>query len=359
MRQKVTEKDFYGQSIYVGIDVHRKDFKVSVMAENVFYKTFSSPPDAEVLSNYLRNNFPGANYYSAYEAGFSGFWLHRALTKMGVNSIVVNAADIPTTDKEKTQKEDQRDSRKLMHCLRLGQLRPIHVPSDRIQQDRGLLRVRERIVRDLTRNKNRIKSLLYFHGIEYPPRFASTKSHWSQAFVKWLEAIEFDHNTGNLSLKAYVHQVKELRSLLLKLNRQIRDLSGTEEYKFNFALLISVPGIGALTAMKLLTELESIHRFPSLDRLCSYVGFVPSTYSSGQNRIDTGITPRKNSPLRGALIESSWVAIRNDPSLLAFYQKHAKRMGGNKAIVRVAKKLLGRIRHVMITQTPYETGIVK
>jgi transposase len=98
---------------------------------------------------------------------------------MGVNSIVVNAADIPTTDKERKQKEDRRDSRKIVQCLRLGQLKAIHVPSEKVQQDRALLRIRERIVRDLTRNKNRIKSLLYFQGIEYPPRFASAKTHWS------------------------------------------------------------------------------------------------------------------------------------------------------------------------------------
>src|SRR5687768_15800701 len=110
MQQKVTKKTFEGQSIYVGIDVHRKDFKVSVMVGNVLYKTFSAPPQAEIIAKYLRNNFPGGSYYSAYEAGFSGFWLHRSLGRMGINSIVVNAADIPTTDKERTQKEDLRDS---------------------------------------------------------------------------------------------------------------------------------------------------------------------------------------------------------------------------------------------------------
>jgi transposase len=359
MQQKVTEKTFEGQSIYVGIDVHRRDFKVSIMAGNVFYKTFSSPPQAEIIGKYLQNNFPGANYYSAYEAGFSGFWLHRALVRMGINSMVVNAADIPTTDKERKQKEDRRDSRKIVQSLRLGQLRAIHVPSERVQQDRGLLRIRERVVRDLTRTKNRIKSLLYFQGIEYPQRFASAKTHWSQAFIRWLETVPFDHDSGSLGLKAYLDQAMAQRTLLLRLNRQIRELSSTNVYKENFDLLRSVPGIGPLTAMKLLTELESIDRFKSLDQLCSFVGFVPSTHSSGQNQVDTGITPRRNSPLRGALIESAWVAIRNDPALLACYQRHCKTMNGNKAIIRVAKRLLSRIMHVLRKQEPYEKCIVK
>lgn len=356
MREKVTEKTFEGQSIFVGIDVHRKDFKVSVMAGNVFYKTFSSPPEAQVIANYLHNNFPGANYFSAYEAGFSGFWLHRSLTKLGINSIVVNASDIPTTDKERQQKEDRRDSRKIVQSLRLGQLRAIHVPSIRNQQDRGLLRVRDRIVRDLTRNKNRIKALLYFQGVECPQRLSS---HWSLAFIKWLENVNFDHDSGKSSLKAYLDQVKDQRALLLRLNRQIRELSRTNTYKKNLELLISIPGIGPLTAMKLLTELETMERFETFDQLASFVGLVPSTRSSGQNEISTGITRRRNSSLRGALIESAWIAIRNDPAMLAFYQKHCKSMMGNKAIVRVAKKLLNRIRHTLQAQELYEKGVMR
>lgn len=359
MQQKVNEQTFKGQSVFAGIDVHRKDFKVSVMLGDVFYKTFSAPPKAEAIVHFLHNHFPGADYYSAYEAGFSGFWLHRSLEKLGVNSIVVNASDIPTTDKERQQKEDLRDSRKIVNGLRLGQLKGIYVPSERAQQDRGLLRIRDRIVRDITRNKNRIKALLYFQGIEYPERFKSSAGHWSMAFMKWLENVHFDYATGKSSLKAYLDQVREQRSLQLRLNRQIRELSRTADYSKNSDLLVSVPGIGMLTAMKLLTELQTIDRFASFDQIASFVGFVPSTRSSGQNQINTGITRRRNSPLRAALIESAWIAIRNDSALLACYQRHCKSMPGNKAIVRVAKKLLSRVRHVLKKQEAYEKGIVR
>jgi transposase len=79
--------------------------------------------------------------------------------------MVVNPADIPTTNKEMVMKDDPRDSIKIARSLRNGDLTPIHVPSITTLADRGLVRTRSLIVKDLTRYKNRIKSFLYFHGI--------------------------------------------------------------------------------------------------------------------------------------------------------------------------------------------------
>jgi transposase len=120
MEAQVKKIDFTGQNIYAGFDVHKKSWKVTIMAEDTFYKTFTQPPNPEVLYNYLKSNFPGGNYHSAYEAGFCGFWIHDKLTSLGVRSIVVNPADIPTTDKERVQKEDKRDSRKIARSLSMS-----------------------------------------------------------------------------------------------------------------------------------------------------------------------------------------------------------------------------------------------
>lgn len=359
MHTKVNESTFAGQPIYVGIDVHLKSWRVTVMAGDIHCKTFSAPPQADKLANYLKTNFPGADYYSAYEAGFCGFSVHRELTAFGIKSIVVNPADIPTTDKEKRQKEDARDSRKIAKQLQTGNLKAIFVPSDKTQHDRILLRTRDAIVKDLTRNRNRVKSLLYLQGINIPTRFEA-KSYWSNAFLQWLIELKFEHDTGRSGLDTLLAMVYHQRSLLLKANRQIRELSRTPHYRENILLLITVPGIGPLTAMRLLTELEDITtRFPDFDQLCSYVGFVPSTDSSGNVERTNGISSRKNSRLRPALIESAWRAIGSDPALLHSYQTLKKRMQGNKAIIRIAKKLLRRIRYVLRMKQTYERGVIK
>ncbi|GAB6160956.1 hypothetical protein JCM12298_01150 [Desulfothermus naphthae] len=100
-------------------------------------------------------------------------------------------------------------------------------------------------------------------------------------------------------------------------------------------------------------------RFKNFDQLKSYVGLTPSVYSSGDTHYEYGLTYRKNSRLKYALIEASWVAIRKDPALLESYNKLITRMKKQQAIIRIAKKLLSRIRHVWLNKQPYVTGIVE
>lgn len=359
MRTKITESSFSGQKIFVGLDTHKRDFKVSIIAGDVFYKTFTSSPEAQVVVNYLHKNFPGAEYYSAYEAGFSGFWLHKQLTALNLKNIVVNPADIPTTDKERKQKEDKRDSLKIAKQLQSGQLKPIYVPADKTLQDRALIRTRDALVKEIRRVKQRIKSFLYFFGIHFPQEFDDRNKHWSNNFIKWLESISFENESGKQALQAHIQALKHTRQLLLQISRQIRTLSKTNAYKESVELIVSVPGYGLLTAMRFLTELETISRFKNLKHLHSFVGLVPSTDSSSDKEKVRGVTPRANPFLRSALIESTWVAIRNDPALMSKYLSYRKRMDKNLAIIRVAKILLNRVIYVLRKKEKYEKNIVK
>lgn len=356
MQKQNRNLDFTGQDIFVGIDVHLKSWKVTVMMKQLYEKTFSQPPEPEALYRHLKNNYPGANYHSAYEAGFSGYWTHNKLKDLGINSIVVNAADIPTTSKEKVQKEDKRDSKKIARSLRNGELIPIHVPTLSTLEDRGLVRLRKTLVNDTTRIKNRIKSFLYFNGIN--ALADCEKANWSRKFIKWLEGLSLN-GSNKFTLEALLCNLAENRSNLLKVTKQVMALSKTGHYKENVELLKSVPGIGLTTAMVILTELENMDRFESMDKLCSFIGLIPSTNSSGENEKTGDITPRGHGVMRSMIIESAWVATRIDPVLANYYHKQCKRMKANQAIIRVAKKLVSRIRFVLINKEAYECGVVK
>lgn len=354
MQSQDNTASFEGEKIYAGIDVHKTNWKVSIIGEHLTHNTFSQDPEPDTLHKYLTTHFPGAEYYSAYEAGFSGFWAHDRLLALGIHSIVVNPSDIPTTDKEKRQKEDKRDSRKIARSLRNGELTPIRIPSQQNREDRSLLRVRKLILKDLQRNKNRIKSLLFFYGIQFPERFQSSTSHWSNAFIDWLENLSFTGHSGKYSLQLLVNTSKYQRNQLLEATRKIRELSRSTYYAEDMVLLCSVPGIGLLTAMTWLTELESMDKYANLDQLYSYIGMVPSTHSSADKERVGGITPRGKKQLRSLLIESAWVAARKDPVLMKKYNQLCKRMNSNKAIVRIAKRIISRMRYVLINRTEYK-----
>lgn len=354
MNHQVKNLSFEGEKIYVGIDVHKTNWKVSIIGEHLTHRTFSQDPEPDQLYQYLATHFPGAEYHSAYEAGFSGFWTHDRLQSLGVHSIVVNPSDIPTTDKEKRQKEDKRDSRKIARSLRNGELVPIRIPTKKNREDRSLLRVRRSVLKDLQRNKNRIKGFLFFHGIQLPERFINNSSHWSNAFMKWLEDLEFSEDSGQDSLHVLIESSKYQRKQLLDITRKIRVLSRSEYYAQDVELLCSVPGIGLLTAMTWLTELEQMDKYKNPDNLCSYIGLVPSTHSSSDKERVGGITPRGKKTLRSMLVESAWIAARIDPVLMKRFHQLCGRMKSNDAIIRIVKSLIKRMRYVLVNRRKYQ-----
>ena len=195
MQKQGTKIDFNGQNIYVGIDTHLKSWKVALYHDTIALKTFTQNPDSDLLVNHLRKNYPNANYHCAYEAGFSGFWLQKALTKQGINCIVVNPADVPTTDKEKKFKTDKRDCRKIARSLRNKELEAIYVPSDEGLEDRSVVRLYMDMIKNRTRYKNKIKSVLNFYGIPYPEEFKESKRHWTISFCKWLKSLRLNTDT--------------------------------------------------------------------------------------------------------------------------------------------------------------------
>jgi transposase len=355
MQSQRKELSFKNEKIYVGFDVHAKSWKVTVLTEHLLHKTFVMPPNPEKLHEYLVNHFPDADYYSAYEAGFCGMWIHYQLISLGINNIVVNPADIPTTQKEITQKDDLRDSRKIARSLRNGSLEGIYIPKEQTLSERSIIRMRSQIVKDLNRCRCRLKALLYFYGIAYPAQFENVKSHWSKKFMSWIESLNMPDNSGKIVVNMLLSEVKELRKLLLDANTHMRNLSKTEKYQSSADILTSVPGIGITTAMNILTEIEDINRFKSFDHFCSFVGLVPSTCSSGEKESVRGITFRGHR-LRKMIVESAWIAAYRDPAISKSYLEYRKRMESNKAIIRVAKKLLNRIYSLLKNKRLYETG---
>jgi len=361
MRLEQSNKlDFNGQNIYVGIDVHLKSWSVEVLSEHSSLKKFRQNPEPEALHKFLAANYPGASYHSVYEAGFCGFWIHEKLARLGINNIVVNPADVPTMVKEKLRKTDAVDCGKLARELRSGTLKGIYVPGTETLEIRSLIRLRNTLVKDITRGKNRIKSLLRFHGIEIPEQFTRCSvGNWSKRFLGWLREVRLSTEYGRKALDLHIEQFVRLRGMLLEETRAVRSLSRSGSFAEPLRLLMTVPGIGITTGISLLTEIDDIGRFACADQLASYIGLIPMCHSSGEKEGTGDMTVRKHAMLRCYLIEAAWIAIRKDPAMTMAYEQYRKRMIAQKAIVKIARKLVNRIFFVLKRKQEYVPCVVK
>jgi transposase len=312
-------------------------------------------PSPQELKKYLVTRYPNGNYYTVYEAGFCGFWIDKELNRLGINNIVVNAADVPTTNKERQKKSDKIDSRKLAKKLENGDLEGIYVPSDFHLELRSLARQRNTLTKEQTRTKNRIKGHLYFYG----KKTESESRYWSGKYIKELKEMEFNYKPGKLCLEQYLDELERIRKKTADIIKILRNSGKEYEYKWIIDLLTkTVPGIGFITAITLYTEIMDMRRFSTMEKLSSFVGLIPSTDSSGEKEHTKGITKRRNKYLRHLIIEAAWIAIRQDEALFQYYSQLTRRMKSQRAIVSVARKLLSRIRHVWLNNEEYVRALV-
>lgn len=346
--------DFTGQAFYIGIDTHRRNWKVTIRLNHSELRTFSMNPTPDDLCKYMRKHYPEGEYNSVYEAGFCGYWIHRELQSLGISNIIVNPADVPTTHKEKSEKRDPIDSRKLARELENGSLTGIHILTERQQSLRSLSRLRFQLVKRRIQIKNRIKGFLHFYGIKIPE--IDELSHWSSAFIHWLKSIEFEEPLDRETFDFHIKELEYQRKNMLAVLRRIR-----KEFETNWILrrIRTVPGISFITAFTTYAELIDINRFKKLDDVASFVGLVPSVSSSGEKETIKGVTYRHCKHLRYLLIEAAWRSVRRDPALTMCYNQLMRRTSKQKAIIRIAKKLLNRIRYVWKNETNYVCAVVE
>ncbi|MDA9089544.1 IS110 family transposase [Maribacter arcticus] len=344
-----------GPKLFIGIDIHKRSWKIHCSTDISGGKTFSMPPSPEGLKGYVEKYFSGHEVVTAYEAGCCGYHAHRCFESYGWRSLVVNPADVHRKGKEKHTKTDRIDAQLIARELKDGRLDGIHVPDMEREQLRSLFRRRNDLVKDYRRIKSLIKSQLLYFGVTVPEEFDN--SHWSHGFRHWLDALEFEYSPARATLDSRMRQFRFVDQDLRDVSTQLRRFCKTY-YKKDYKLLRSIPGIGGIVACGILCELGDLRRFRSLKHLSGYVGLAPGIHQSGDNLRTTGMTRRAHRLIRSYFIEASWQAIRTDPVMQGYYRKH---IGKNvkSVIVKVARKLLSRTLAVIKTEVPYTIGVIE
>lgn len=337
--------DYTAKTIYVGIDVHKKSYTVSILSDGILVKRDKLAASPGMLLTYLRRGFKGAFIKSAYEAGFSGFHLHRFLIDNGVDNIVVHAASIEISARDSV-KTDKRDSLKIATQLADGRLTCVYIPSIEREDKRNLTRLRESIVKQRTRIGCQLKSLLHLHGLIAYNQAPRTS-------VKWITSL------SNLKVSKNLKYCIEAYSLSwLYFNKQLESLNKTitNEIKKDVGLMViycSIPGFGKTIAMILINELGDTSQFSNEEKLFSYAGLTPRENSSGEHRRQGHITKQGKPILRRILIQAAWMAIKKDLSLKETFEKLAQRVGKKRAIVGIARILLSRLRSCLKRKGKY------
>ena len=194
-------------------------------------------------------------------------------------------------------------------------------------EDRSLVRTRSLLVQDITRSKSRVKSILYFHGISIPAEYIKKNGHWSKKFIKWLkEGLILPSSSGKEALNSLILNVENLYANLKDINNKIKLLCESDRYTKNIILLQSIPGLGWLSSIVIMTHIEDIKRCRNTDHLSSYIGLIPNNHSSGEKECIGRITFRGVAALKTILVESAWMAIKKEPVLSLCFHNLTKRM---------------------------------
>jgi transposase len=343
--QRLTYSD---RIVYVGVDVHKDTYAVTCVCDKKIVKTATVQADPAGLGASLQRWFPGAMLSTVYEAGFSAFVLHRALIKAGITSIVVNPASVAVAANDKV-KTDRRDSKKLALDLADGRLRGIYVPTEAEELARLLPRTRAQIVEHRATIARQIKAKLHQFGLIAPSRRRLISHRYLREIAAWPLPSEL-----GVRLSLLAEQWRFATQQLIEMRRLFREQAQAQAPLEK--VYRSVPGIGAVVARTLATELGDMTRFANERALFSYTGLTPSEHSSGTSVRRGPISRQGSSRIRQLLVETAWRALPRDTVLQESFDRIAATRGKKRAIVAIARRLTGRIRACFRQGSPYAVG---
>lgn len=342
---------YTGKKVYVGIDVHKKTYSVTAICEGEIVKRDTMRAEPEGLIRYLKKHFKGGEFHTAYEAGFCGFGLHRALVDAGIHNIVVNPASIEVAANDKV-KTDRRDSRKQAEQLSRGALKAIYIPTKEEELARVITRTREQVVDHRAKVATQIKSKLNYFGVmAFDDERAITESYLKELEGKDLRE-ELLFGLG-LLIAQWRFLTEQIKKVTTKLAEQAAKNKALEK------VYRSVPGVGPVSSRVLSNELGDLSkRFVNERSLFSFTGLTPSEHSSGDSIHKGHISRQGSARIRKYLIEIAWRAIEKDKALTNVFARIAKTRGKKRAIIAVARKLIGRIRACFVHGVTYQLGVV-
>lgn len=242
--------------------------------------------------------------------------------------------------KQNPDKSDKTDAYILADLLRLGYLPKVWLAPDEIRQLRSLIRFRATKVKDQTRVKLRLRGLLRELRLR-PPEGVNS---WTKAWQVWLKALPMDAVRAFLR-DEYLAEIKQLQKKIREVEKQLSRLVADDVV---VKKLMTMEGIGLITAITMRAEIACFDRFDNGKQLARYAGVTPRNASSGQRQADAGLVKAGNAGLRVVLIQAAQRLMNFSPEWSAFAARLKKKgKPHNVVVAAVANRWLRRLYHQM------------
>lgn len=331
---------------YVGIDYHKKYSHVTAVNEE------GQVIDSKRLDNEVtlfREFFQSLGDKSQTVVEASRTWgvMYDLLESLDeVESVTLAHPLKVRAIAEAKIKTDKIDAETLAQLLRVNLIPAAYIPGKETRTLKEMIRQRVFLVRMRTRLKNRLHVLLDRLHIPLP----AVSDLFGQRGIRYLKDLQLagvDHEI----LQEDMELLEVFNRLIKEAEKQMGSLTSEDP---RVQLLRTIPGLGPILASVVAMEIDTVERFKNPSKLASYVGLVPSTYSSGGKTWHGRLLPWCNKWLRWAFVEAAWVSIRNSAYCRNYFERIKKRKGAHTAAIALARRLSEIVWHVLTEKRRYE-----
>lgn len=337
--------------LFIGIDVHKAKWVVTIRTYDLELKTFSMKPSAEELEKFLLKNYPGAEFRIVYECCFSGFWIYDYFSEKGYKIIVT-----PTNRIYKDGsiiKTDKIDSRKLALQLSRELLKEVIVPAKRIREYKYIFRIYDKQKMRQGQILRQIKAFL--EQKNHPLKWQK----WNKGLLEQLKELKFIDNLFDLKFRSLLTEYEYVVSQIKDTEKIIEQVKEDQELGRRIQIIEKINGIGIISAVRMSIYLfDRKDRFENSERLNHYLGLTPSERSSGEKIVRGRSGMCGNRQLRSIIVQLAWMTVRKDGALLEKFDRVYKKSGSKqKAIVAVARKLMTKIYAAVRKEEDYRINL--
>jgi transposase len=332
---------------YAGLDVSLKETAICVVDDAgkiVFERMVATDP--QVIAKYLAKHAPGLERFGL-ESGSTSAWLWREFRELGLPVICLDSRHAHRVLSMKRNKNDRNDARGLADLVRMGWYREARVRSIDAQFVRSMLLSRQQLLQSRRAIENQIRGALKTLGV-------MTGTTKGRGFMPRVIELRADNDWLGPVLDPLIAAHASIAEQLKVVSASVLDAAREDA---DVRRMMTVPGIGAMTALAFKAAIDDPRRFTSSTKVGPYLGLTPRQYQSGESEWIGGIGKTNDPLLRSYLYEAAGVLmtrVRRSCPLKIWALRLAKRIGWKRASIAVARKLAVILHAIWRNGTEFE-----